>query len=80
MTAAAAPVDPLLEVRAVLTVIGLGTNVDRFINSIPITSMDNFTLMHKDEAKSIMEAYNKSQTRGNNVGFLVQKKLQGFLY
>ena len=80
MAAAAAPVDPLLGVRAVLTVIGLGANVDRFINSIPLTSMDDFALMHEDEAKSIMETYNKSQTRAHNVGFLVQKKLQGFLY
>ena len=79
MAAAAAPVDPLLGVRAVLTVIGLGANVDRFINSIPLTSMDDFALMHEDEAKSIMETYNKSQTRNNNVGFLIQKKLQGFI-
>ena len=79
MAAAAAP-DPLLEVRAVLTVIGLGTNVDRFIASIPITSMYDFALMHKDEAKSITETFNKLQTRANNVGFLVQNKLQGFLY
>ena len=80
MAAAAAPADPLVDVRAVLTVVGLGANVNRFIASIPITSMDDFALMYDDDAKSIMETYNKSQTRNNNVGFLTQKKLQGFLY
>ena len=80
MAAAAVAVDPLLEVRAVPTTIGLGTSVQRFINSIPITSMDDFALMHEDEAKSIIYAYNKSVTRAQNVGFLITKKLQGFLY
>ena len=80
MAAAAAPADPLVDVRAVLTVVGLGANVNRFIASIPITSMDDFALMYDDDAKSIMETYNKSQARNNNVGFLTQKKLQGFLY
>ena len=80
MAAAAAAVDPLLEVRAVLTTIGLGTSVQRFIDSIPLTCMDDFALMHEDEAKSIMETYNKSVTRAQIVGFLVTKKLQGFLY
>ena len=80
MTAVAAPVYPLLDVRAILMVVELGANVDRFIDSIPITSMDDFALMYDDDAKSIMETYNKSQARNNNVGFLTQKKLQGFLY
>ena len=61
-------------------VVGLGANVNRFLASIPITSMDDFALMYDDDAKSIMETYNKSQARNNNVGFLTQKKLQGFLY
>ena len=76
----AVPVDPLLEVGAALPIIGLGTNVDRFINIIPIASMDDFALMHGDEVKSVMETCNKSQTRAHNMGFLVQKKLQDLLY
>ena len=76
------PVDPLLEVRAVLTTIGMGAGagVQRFIDSLNITSMSDFELMHEDEAKSIMEAFNKSHTRAQNMGYLVTKKLQGFLY
>ena len=38
----AAAADPLIKVRQVLTICGLGTNVDRFIACHSLTSMDDF--------------------------------------
>ena len=81
--AAAAPPDPLDDVRTCLQVVGFAGHAQRFIDVHNITSMDDFEDMVPDEVEQIIKMYNERQL-GNNaaarkVGFLVQKKLKGFL-
>ena len=81
--AAAAPLDPLNEVRACLQMVGFGANGNRFITVHNITSMDDFEDMSPEEVEQIIKMYNDCQVGqavARKVGFLVQKKLKGLLY
>ena len=50
----AAAADPLIEVHQVLTICGLGTNVDMFIACHSLTSMDDFEYMNHDETHHVV--------------------------
>ena len=76
-----AVVDPLIDVRQVLTICGLGTNVDRFVTCHSLTSMDDFEYMNHDETHHVVKMYNeRCRDARHKLGFPVQKKLKGLLY
>jgi len=86
MAAAVAPVDPLAEVRVILTgPLGLTLQcANRFMATAGIHSMDDFLILHPDDCTNIIRRHNDAhQTtalRQYSLGITYEKKLEGFLY
>ena len=82
----AAAVDPLAEVRVILTgPIGLTLQcANRFINVAGIQSMDSFNMLRSADARTTLKRHNDAHTsatlRQFQLGITYEKMFQGFLY
>lgn len=79
--AAAAPVDPLDDVRAILTTIGCGAQLrDRVIQAHSITGMDDWAYVKPDETETFAKDVNANlRNLANRFGSIHCKKLAGYL-
>ena len=84
--AAAVAVDPLDEIRVVLTgPIGLSAQcANRFLSVAGIARLDDFEMFMPNDAETIIKRHNEANQSAANrqfiLGIVPQKKLQGFLY
>ena len=75
-------VDPLDEVREVLSRVGCNNNVrDRWIETHGMTSLRDFRYITPDDVSEFATQTNNGiRTPANRLGGITQKKLQGFLF